>query len=152
MIQQLNEPFTVAPLPNAAPMNPVTHPNQWVAATIWGIWALGSLCIILRWGKGVRRIRAALRDASPLDPVVEVPVMSSPAILEPGVVGVFRPMLLLPEGIDVHLTPLQLKAVLLHELGHVHRRDNLTSLIHRSVEVLFWFHPYGMVDGSALER
>ena len=38
------------------------------------------------------------------------------------------------EGIDVHLTPLQLKSVLLHEIGHVRRRDNLTGLIHSAVE------------------
>src|SRR6185503_6185464 len=40
-----------------------------------------------------------------------------------------------------HLTPLQLRSVLLHEMAHVRRRDNLTGLIHRAVEVLFWFHP-----------
>jgi hypothetical protein len=47
----------------------------------------------------------------------------------------------LPDGIDAHLTPSQLEAVLLHEMAHVRRRDNLTGLIHRTVEVLFWFHP-----------
>jgi hypothetical protein len=50
-------------------------------------------------------------------------------------------VILLPEGIDAHLTPLQLESVLFHEMAHVRRRDNVTGLIHRVVEMLFWFHP-----------
>jgi uncharacterized protein (TIGR03435 family) len=68
-------------------------------------------------------------------------VLSSPARLEPGVVGVMRPVLLLPEGIAECLTPAQLEAILAHELAHVRRRDNLTATIHMVVETIFWFHP-----------
>jgi beta-lactamase regulating signal transducer with metallopeptidase domain len=70
-----------------------------------------------------------------------IQVMSSPARLEPGVLGIFRPVLLLPEGIADRLTPPQLEAILAHELRHVQRRDNLTAAIHMVVETLFWFHP-----------
>src|SRR4029077_10029977 len=104
-------------------------------------WAVGVVCLVIRWLRGIRQVRAAVREASPQAPVGVVPVKSSPAIPEPSVVGVVRPVILLPEGIDAHLTPLQLKTVLLHEMAHVRRRDNVTGLIHRAVEVLFWFHP-----------
>jgi uncharacterized protein (TIGR03435 family) len=67
--------------------------------------------------------------------------MSSPGILEPGVFGVLRPVLLLPEGIAARLTPEQLESVLAHELCHVRRRDNLAGVLHMIVEALFWFHP-----------
>ncbi len=67
--------------------------------------------------------------------------MSSPARLEPGVFRVFRPILLLPEGITSHLTPAQFEAIVAHELCHVRRRDNLAAAIHMVVEALFWFHP-----------
>jgi len=89
----------------------------------------------------MRQVRAAVREALPRAFVGVVPVKSSPTIPEPSVVGVFRPVILLPDGIDAHLTPLQLKSVLLHEMAHVRRRDNLTGLIHRVGEMLFWFHP-----------
>jgi beta-lactamase regulating signal transducer with metallopeptidase domain len=148
-IQQVNEPFTVDFLPSPVSANPATHPIEWSTA-IWGIWAFGSLCIVIRWVRGMRQIRIALREASPLEPVAEGPVMLSAAILEPSIVGVFRPVLLIPEGIDVHLTPLQLKSVVLHEIGHVHRRDNLTGLIHSAVEVLFWFYPLVWWMGARL--
>jgi uncharacterized protein (TIGR03435 family) len=68
-------------------------------------------------------------------------VLSSPARLEPGVFGVFRPFLLLPDCLSEHLTPEQFKAIVAHELCHVRRRDNLSSAIHMVVEALFWFHP-----------
>jgi tetratricopeptide (TPR) repeat protein len=70
-----------------------------------------------------------------------VPVHSYPGLLEPGVVGFWRPVLLLPADIQTRLTSRQLEAVLAHELCHVRRRDNLTSAIHMIVEAVFWFHP-----------
>ncbi|MBZ5612139.1 MAG: hypothetical protein LAP38_28100 [Acidobacteriia bacterium] len=47
--------------------------------------------------------------------------MSSPARLEPGVFGILRPVLLLPDGITERLSPAQLRAILAHELCHVRR-------------------------------
>src|SRR6185436_8473588 len=40
--------------------------------------------------------------------------------------------------------------IVAHELCHVRRRDNLTSLAHMAVEVLFWFHPVVWWLGSRL--
>ncbi len=56
-------------------------------------------------------------------------------------VGVLRPVLLIPDGIADRLTSAQLASVLAHELCHVRRRDNLAASIHMVVEALFWFHP-----------
>jgi bla regulator protein blaR1 len=61
--------------------------------------------------------------------------------VEPGVFGIFRPVLLLPEGIAERLSAAQLEAILAHELCHVRRRDNLTAAIHMIVQATFWFHP-----------
>jgi len=76
--------------------------------------------------------------------------MSSATRLEPGVFGVFRPVLLLPEGIAGRLTPAQLKTILAHELCHVRRRDNLAAAIHMAVEAIFWFHPLVWWIGARL--
>jgi bla regulator protein BlaR1 len=77
-------------------------------------------------------------------------IMSSPALIEPGIFGIFRPVLLLPEGIADRLTPAQLQSILAHELCHVKRRDNLAAAIHMIVEAAFWFHPLVWWIGARL--
>jgi bla regulator protein blaR1 len=72
---------------------------------------------------------------------IPIRAVSSPALLEPGVFGVFRPVMLVPEGILDRLTAEQLKGVIAHELRHVYHRDNLMAAIHMFVETVFWFHP-----------
>jgi bla regulator protein blaR1 len=61
--------------------------------------------------------------------------------MEPGVFGVWRPVLLLPEGLEERLTTAEFDAVIAHELCHMRRCDNLTGAIHMAVEAIFWFHP-----------
>ena len=90
-----------------------------------------------RWG----HVRAALRMASPLQLGLPIPAMSTPLRLEPGVFGMFRQVLILPEGITEQLTGAQFESVLEHELCHARRRDNLTAAVHMLVESQFWFHP-----------
>jgi beta-lactamase regulating signal transducer with metallopeptidase domain len=68
-------------------------------------------------------------------------VLSSASFFEPGVFGVFRPVLLLPDGIATELDAEELQAILAHELCHVRRRDNLATMMHMVVEAMFWFHP-----------
>jgi uncharacterized protein (TIGR03435 family) len=82
-----------------------------------------------------------MRTAIPLRFEAPIPVRSTASMIEPGVFGIRRPVLLLPQGIDERLTPEQLDAIVAHELCHVRRRDNLTSAIHMVVEAIFWFHP-----------
>lgn len=61
--------------------------------------------------------------------------------LEPGVFGIFRPVLLWPAGISAHLDDEQMEAILAHEVAHVRRRDNLTAALNMLVQAVFWFHP-----------
>ncbi len=68
-------------------------------------------------------------------------LVSSSARLEPGVFGIFRPVLWLPAGIADRLDDAELDAILAHELCHARRRDNLAAAIHMAVEAVFWFHP-----------
>jgi uncharacterized protein (TIGR03435 family) len=116
---------------------------------LFGLWLCGFGVHSLAWWRRSRRVGAALRAASPLD--LKLPdlhladrtirIMSSPARIEPGVVGIRNPALLLPEGVLRRLTHAQLQAVLAHEFCHVRRRDNLVAAIHMIVEACFWFHP-----------
>jgi uncharacterized protein (TIGR03435 family) len=70
--------------------------------------------------------------------------------MEPCVIGVWRPVLLVPSGIEDDLTPRQLAAVLLHERCHLRRRDNVTAAVHMIAEAVFWFYPPVWWIGSRL--
>lgn len=109
------------------------------------LWFCGFAAITICWAARWKHTRNLRSQATPLRvfKCIEsaVPVMSAPGLVEPGVFGVFRPILLLPEGIGARLNEAQLKAILAHELCHVRRRDNLTAIIHMVVQAAFWFHP-----------
>jgi bla regulator protein blaR1 len=124
--------------------------RDWIPLAIFAVWACGFAAIALIRFRGWVRIRAAGRASVPIEIPARVAVRASPGLLEPGVVGWLRPILLVPEGIADRLTPLQLEAVLAHELCHVRRRDNLTSAIHMIVEAIFWFHPLVWWIGARL--
>src|SRR6267154_2784152 len=82
---------------------PAPHPMlidlaaaAWIAggAAVLGLWLLRSL-----------KLRAHLREADLLPVAAAVPVKSTPSTLEPGLVGIWRPVILLPEGIAEKLSP-----------------------------------------------
>jgi cell division protein FtsI/penicillin-binding protein 2/beta-lactamase regulating signal transducer with metallopeptidase domain len=58
----------------------------------------------------------------------------------PMVWGVWRPCLLLPAGFQ-EWPPLKLRAVLLHELAHLARRDPFALWLGQLARVLHWFNP-----------
>ncbi len=139
------------PLPGAWPFMPALPvARDWAAFAIFGVWMCGFAAVALLRFRGWRRIRAAVRASTPFGYVQTVEVRSSAALLEPGVVGLFRPTLLLPRGIAERLKPPQLNAILAHELCHVRRCDNVTSAIHMIVEALFWFDPVVWWIGARL--
>ena len=70
-----------------------------------------------------------------------IPVLRSQEMMEPGIFGIFRPVILWPERLSEHLENEHIEAILAHELMHVRRHDNLAAAIHMVVEALFWFHP-----------
>ena len=60
---------------------------------------------------------------------------------EPALWGLWRPVLRVPENLAAHLDEPELEAILMHELVHARRRDNLTAALARAIACLFWFHP-----------
>jgi hypothetical protein len=108
------------------------------ARTRYWIWMAASL---KRWSRAWWAIRATLQSASRISLPIDVPVFSTSRTIEPGIVGIFRPALLLPETILDRLSAPQLGSILAHESCHVQRRDNLTAAIHMAKEAIFWFHP-----------
>ena len=141
------EEVLASPMPAAASTSTLLAAQS--STSLWvlpSIWVAGCLVVLFWWWRQWRPVGSALRRARPVDlgagyDVANLTVMSSPSTLEPGVVGVWRPVLLLPEGLADRLTPAQLNALIAHERCHVRCHDNLAAAAHMLVEAMFWFHP-----------
>lgn len=136
---QVSEPF---PGPRVSPTPLPTAPKtNRLPLILWTAWVSGFVGIACTWWIRRRRITAAIRAGRPIGLHLPVPAVSSASFMEPGVFGIFRPILLLPEGIFDQLNPEQMKSIIAHELCHVRRRDNLIGAIQMFVETALWFHP-----------
>ena len=104
-------------------------------------WFLGFIAVLAPWIQTWITLRRATRLAVPWATLSSVPIMRTKGLLEPGIFGIFHPVLLLPEDLLTRLPSQELDAIFAHELCHVRHRDNLTAALHTLVSALFWFHP-----------
>jgi beta-lactamase regulating signal transducer with metallopeptidase domain len=146
-------PALIAIRPAAAPfahmVPPAAHHLSYGLLLIC-VWALGLALVLTVWLTRWLRLRSAMQGAADMEMALPVPVRCVASWLEPGLVGIFRPVILLPRGIGEKLSAAEMDAILAHELCHLYRRDNLTAAIHMLVEALFWFHPLAWWIGRRL--
>lgn len=150
VFDQVAQPFAPAQMFDATAAPVAAHGGNWLPGVLLMIWACGALLVAARFVRGWRIAYAAKHAAQPLHLAADVPVLATPATIEPGIFGIFRPVLLLPDGIQQRLTREQFAAIIVHEMCRVRRRDNLIYAIHMVVETLFWFHPLVWWIGARL--
>jgi beta-lactamase regulating signal transducer with metallopeptidase domain len=129
-----------------------------IAVMLSVLWLLGTTLMITRLYLRIRaehRAAQAVAGQRTLDPRPNflahgVPVRYAGNRQGPAVDGVLRPHISLPLGIDRLLSEPELNAVLIHELTHARRRDNLLRLIHEIGLCILWFHPLVWITGSRL--
>jgi uncharacterized protein (TIGR03435 family) len=165
VIGQVTQPFTSDSVWTIVPGAVQTSPGAVFAllpTVLIGAWFCGCGLVFLRWWGKWRRARAFVwnanrqrvalltkgreletlrrleRTAGTRSPLA---IAASAAAIEPSVLGLIRPVLVWPVGLSERLRNEELEAILLHELAHVRRRDNLTAALHMVVEAIFWFHP-----------
>jgi beta-lactamase regulating signal transducer with metallopeptidase domain len=135
-VQQVAQPFSAS--------DPVLAFHEtdidWLPL-VGAAWSVGFGFILLAAFRHWLRMGKVLRHARALSFHAPLPVMESKSCQEPGLVGIWRPVLLLPQGISARLSEREMAAVLAHEITHWRRRDNLTASVHLLVQALFWFHP-----------
>ncbi len=136
----------------------VIHPAvPWVPAILAVVWLCGTATVSLLWYLRWRQVAAARRRAIPVEKGRElsilrrlegttgapagVALLRSQETAEPGIFGIFRPVLLWPQMLSERLEDEHVEAILAHELSHARRHDNLAAALHMIVEAVFWFHP-----------
>jgi len=143
--------------------SPTANSRAWshvVVAFLPWIWIVGTPLVFvwsitgLAGAERLRRLSVPVRDprveelcrrlAISLKASRRVAVLVCRRVASPILVGVVRPAILLPPALLSELSPQQLEMVLLHELGHVRRWDNLVNFLQRIIEsLLFSIRPSG---------
>ena len=154
----------------AAAFPPIAESSTRLAAAGWValLWLLGAALLSGRIliGHGIlHRLRrqahvqrhgplfAALRQArASLHCHTGVEVATSPSIRSPMVLGILRPVILVPAELVDRVRTDELSLVLMHELAHVRRCDNLVLLLQRLVTAALFFHPALWLCGRMLRR
>jgi beta-lactamase regulating signal transducer with metallopeptidase domain len=139
---------------------PGLHLNAVWAYVIEGIWIVASLLSLARLIGGARQMRITYRNSTPvpfsdLVPQVQaivsrldarpVDVRLSDAVDAPGVIGFFRPAVVVPRTLWHELSSVEQKHIIQHEVAHLERGDdwmNLLQKLFRSLSplnpALFW--------------
>jgi beta-lactamase regulating signal transducer with metallopeptidase domain len=131
------------------------HSYWYAALTV--IWMAGCALFLCLWLKKRRELSAAIRSGEIVTSGRElqtlrrvqswmglrrrVTLVISPEIAQPGVWRAFKPVIVMPGGMTDRLDDEELEAVMMHELIHVERWDNLVGIPQRIVCCLLWFHP-----------
>ena len=125
-------------------------------ALLVGVWALGVGISLLRTVHGWRRTRAVVSRSRPADEALHaavrelsrrlavrrpVGVRLSAEVESPLILGVRRPVILVPAEGFAALSPDQQRMALCHELAHLKRGDMWLGCIPAAAERCFFFHP-----------
>lgn len=162
VLQSLQPAVIEAPLP--LPANDlsaqVVLPPLWTWAV--GVWSLGALLILGRFGLGLATLARWSRQGARVDqpdwlsalrrlsPNRRPKLRVSPAVPAPLSWGLSPGRILIgPEQLD---RADQASAVLAHELAHIRRGDWLFLALSKAAVALFWFNPLVWIVARELER
>lgn len=130
----------------------LTVPGSWAAAllSVWaviGVLGLARVAIGLHGLSQLRKRHEAAMVPEMLHVVRDfgvsrkVTTAVSDEVRVPTAIGFWRPMVLLPAWAVKELSPDELKAILIHELAHLKRYDDVTNLAQKVIRALFFFNP-----------
>ncbi|QDT04999.1 Regulatory protein BlaR1 [Rubripirellula lacrimiformis] len=123
------------------------------------VWAVGAMLLLMRMTIGWIRLAGILRRAEPItDPDYVAAftkacalagchekrtprLVASDEISGPLAAGIFAGSVALPKRLIAESSPAELAEVLVHEVAHVVRRDQIVVLLQNLVAAIYWPHP-----------
>ena len=166
-VYQILEPLLPGPPVVAQPVSATVHNELYCTLTL--IWLVGFAFFVVRWARSssslARAVRSGHRIISSRETEIlkrvrsrvplkqDVDILVSSNLSEAGLWGIWRPTVLLPQGAANRLSDEELEAVMLHELIHVKRRDNLAVVLQKAIFALLWFFPLmWLIDRKLFEE
>jgi beta-lactamase regulating signal transducer with metallopeptidase domain len=120
------------------------------------------LWLLARWWQITRQVSrsktserlAALADEAQkiVGVKFKVQVKLTTNSMSPAVCGLFRPVILIPQSLVENLSDEQLRAVLLHELIHLQRRDVWVNFLQALLQIFYWWHPLVWLANARIRR
>jgi beta-lactamase regulating signal transducer with metallopeptidase domain len=156
----VDSPSLPQPVVYQSPANTITEARttlSWGPLVLSVIWLLGVMFFLSRWLKqrhtlssaiaaghvvhAGRERRALTKVTSWLGITRQIDLVVTPLVQEPGVWRVFGPIVLFPESLVNQLSDEELESLMMHEMAHVLRWDNLVSNLNMVLCCVFWFNP-----------
>lgn len=131
-------------------------PESWALYVFW-TWAVLAACMLLSIGRALWHLHRLRTSCAPVDPAkisvhvkglirgerfgTKISLCTSNKVRVPTAIGLTKPTIILPDWALEELSPAELNQVVLHELAHLRRWDDWTTLVQKFVKALFFFHP-----------
>lgn len=149
------ETVTVATNATAAASDTAQGSEWWLAVLVMA-WIAGVALLCLRQAIQWRQLHRLCDQAQAMGPAwterfeqlkhrlgvrIRVRLKQSAQVAVPMLVGVVRPIIVIPVGLMTRLPQDQLELILLHELAHLRRLDPFFNLLQTAIETLLFYHP-----------
>jgi beta-lactamase regulating signal transducer with metallopeptidase domain len=140
--------------------------NRFILFVLGVLWLTGCLFFLFLFLRKRKQFRNIVSQAEPMNErewigIVErwknrfrikrpVRLACTNAPISPFTVGVFRPVILLPNNIIQNSQPQLLDAIIGHELAHIKRFDNLQLWLQNILHIVYFFHPVVWLTNASL--
>jgi TonB family protein len=121
------------------------------------IWIVGSFVLLIKLLYGIVSLRKfkknfeEIRDRRILD-ILETAeesftnhprasVFASRKVFSPLAFGIFKPLVILPQGLHKKLNDSEIRGILLHELSHIYHKDQISGILQRLASAIHWWNP-----------
>jgi len=150
------------PLPVFVPPTPVINLTAWLLISCVSISSALFLWLLVRWwqitrqdhrAKSSGRLTALVDEAQKIvGTKFKVQAKLTTNTMSPAVCGLFRPVILIPQSLTDNFSDEQLRAVLLHELIHLRRRDVWVNFLQALLQIFYWWHPLVWLANARIRR
>jgi type II secretory pathway component GspD/PulD (secretin)/beta-lactamase regulating signal transducer with metallopeptidase domain len=151
-----------APLPVFVQPKPAMTNASWLLIVSVSVSMALFAWLLVRWWQITRQVRRAATSerlsiiAAKAQKVVgmkfKVQVKLTTNSMSPAVCGLFRPAILIPQSLAENFSDEQLRAVLLHELIHLRRRDVWMNFVQALLQIAYWWHPLVWLANARIRR